>query len=187
MPELPEVQTIISTLRPSLVGRALSNARLLRRDILRPDGIEFPALVNGRSVVDVSRRGKKIIIQLDNGSSFFIHLGMSGRLTLEASASQLQLHTHLVISLPENRELRFTDPRRFGGIWWIGGDYHPDTGMGPEALEVTADYLIERLSRTKRAIKTALLDQRLIAGLGNIYADEALFEGGFIRQRYRFD
>jgi len=178
MPELPEVQTIVTTLRPSLLGRPLSNVRLLRPDILHPSGLELPAKVNGRRVADVTRRGKKIIIQLDDGESFFIHLGMSGRLTLEASASQLPLHTHLVISLPENRELRFTDPRRFGGVWWIGDDYHPDSGLGPEALDLIPAYLIERLARTKRAIKTALLDQKLIAGIGNIYADEALFAAG---------
>lgn len=175
MPELPEVQTIVTTLRPSLLGRPLSNVRLLRPDILHPSGLELPAMLNGRHVADITRRGKKIIIHLDDGESFFIHLGMSGRLTLEASASQLQLHTHLVISLPENQELRFTDPRRFGGVWWIGDDYHPDAGLGPEALDLTPAYLTERLARTKRAIKTALLDQKLIAGLGNIYADEALF------------
>jgi formamidopyrimidine-DNA glycosylase len=175
MPELPEVQTIVATLRPFLLNRPIGQVRLLRADILHPAGIEFASELHGRAFAEITRRGKKIVMTLDDGRSFYIHLGMSGRLTVEDSSTQLQKHTHLVISLHDKHELRFNDPRRFGGIWWIGDDYHPDTGLGPEALEQTAADLAERLSHTRRAIKTALLDQSILAGLGNIYADEALF------------
>jgi len=178
MPELPEVQTIVTGLRPRLLGRPISDVRLLRRDIFHPPDLELPTLLAGRRIADVSRRGKKIIITLDNAQRFYIHLGMTGRLTLEASETPLLPHTHLILSLQPNQELRFRDPRRFGGIWWISGDCQADTNLGPEALDLKPADLSARLSKTRRAIKSALLDQSLIAGLGNIYADEALFAAG---------
>ncbi|MDB5358697.1 MAG: formamidopyrimidine-DNA glycosylase [Phycisphaerales bacterium] len=204
MPELPEVQTVVATLRPRLVGRRLAAVRLIRQDIVEPAGTDLPALLTGRSVRAIDRRGKRIIITLDDGNRFFIHLGMTGQLTVVDAATAVQPHTHLLVDLtPEekdgrgdgvkggrgereddcklqsancnpNLQLRFRDPRRFGGIWWLGlADC--DEGMGPEPLTVRPHELSERLSRTTRAIKNALLDQSVLAGLGNIYVDESLF------------
>jgi formamidopyrimidine-DNA glycosylase len=175
MPELPEVQTIVNTLQPRLPGRTIGRVRLYRQDIVHPDGTDLPALLHGRSFAGITRRGKKIILRLDDERRFYIHLGMTGRLTLEAALAPLLPHTHLVIELPGDKELRFHDPRRFGGIWWLDRDQPADIGLGPEPLEITAVQLAAGLSRTKRAVKSALLDQALLAGLGNIYADEALF------------
>jgi formamidopyrimidine-DNA glycosylase len=221
MPELPEVQTVVATLRPRLVGRRLAAVRLIRQDIVEPAGTDLPALLTGRSVRAIDRRGKRIIITLDDGNRFFIHLGMTGQLTVVDAATTVQPHTHLLVDLtPEekdgrgereddcklqiancklqidggdiptapqfslcnlqfaicnpNLQLRFRDPRRFGGIFWLGLATC-DEGMGPEPLTVRPHELSERLSRTTRAIKNALLDQSVLAGLGNIYVDESLF------------
>jgi formamidopyrimidine-DNA glycosylase len=175
MPELPEVQTIVATLHPKLSGQPIGRVRLMRQDILHPPGADLAALLRDRVFTEISRRGKKIILSLDDGRRFYIHLGMTGRLTLEPAAAPLLPHTHLILELPQGQELRFRDPRRFGGIWWLGNDQPADIGLGPEPLDLTAPQLAARLARTRRPVKSALLDQALLAGLGNIYADEALF------------
>ncbi|HWE04546.1 MAG TPA: bifunctional DNA-formamidopyrimidine glycosylase/DNA-(apurinic or apyrimidinic site) lyase [Tepidisphaeraceae bacterium] len=183
MPELPEVQTIVSTLRPRLLGARIVAVTLSRLDIIQPRHTDLPALLAGRLVVDIMRRGKRIIVCLDDGNRFYIHLGMTGRLTMNDRSDAKPLHTHMVIDLehpyplPAPLQLRFFDPRRFGGVWWLGaGDFAQ--GMGPEPLSVTPAQLAKLLSRTTRAIKNALLDQSVVAGLGNIYVDESLFAAG---------
>ena len=199
MPELPEVQTVVDTLRPKLLGRKIVAVNLLRLDMLEPHGVDLPARLMGRTIRAIERRGKRIIFTLDDTHRFFIHLGMSGRLTIHSPADAQAAHTHLILDVsgadrfagksPSGKkiapkpgpledttiQLRFRDPRRFGGIWWLGTS-ECDNGMGPEPLEVRPRQLADRLARTTRAIKNALLDQRLIAGLGNIYVDESLFE-----------
>jgi formamidopyrimidine-DNA glycosylase len=175
MPELPEVETVVRTLAPGITGRQIGAVRLIRKDIVEPATIDFPSLVQNRTIRSLSRRGKKIVVELDNDSRFYIHLGMSGRLTLDPPAAPFLPHTHMVLAIA-GAELRFVDPRRFGGIFWLEPNQSPDAGLGPEPLALKARDLAPRLAKTRRAIKTALLDQRLIAGIGNIYADEALFE-----------
>lgn len=201
MPELPEVQTVVDTLRPNMVGRKIVAVNLLRLDMLEPQGVDLPARLMGRTIRAIERRGKRIIFTLDDTHRFFIHLGMSGRLTIHSPADAQAAHTHLILDVAaadrfagksssgkKNAsraqalegtaiQLRFRDPRRFGGIWWMGKD-ECDSGMGPEPLEVQPRQLADRLARTTRAIKNALLDQGLIAGLGNIYVDESLFGAG---------
>jgi formamidopyrimidine-DNA glycosylase len=177
MPELPEVQTVVTTLRPRIVGRRIARVTLHRTDIVAPESANLPKLLTKHVVTDLTRRGKRIVFTLDDGNRFYIHLGMSGRLTIETDESPLEKHTHLVITLEDGKELRFRDPRRFGGVWWLGQE-DPGGTMGPEPLDVKIDVLIKKLSRTKRAIKNVLLDQTVLAGIGNIYADEALFESG---------
>jgi formamidopyrimidine-DNA glycosylase len=176
MPELPEVETVVRTLRPRLVGSIIRAVRLERADILDPLGTDLAAHLVGRSVTTVERRGKRIIVALDNAERFYIHLGMTGQLTVVAADEPLRNHTHLVLELAgeAKMELRFRDPRRFGGIWWLG-QAGSDEGMGPEPLTIRPAQLAERLKKTRRAIKVALLDQSIIAGLGNIYVDESLF------------
>jgi len=179
MPELPEVQTVVLTVRPGICGRTVAAARLLRDDILHPPGLRLDAELAGRSIVDVTRRGKQILIAVDSGATLCTHLGMTGRLTLEPPSAPLRPHTHLVIDFCASArpalQLRFRDPRRFGGLWWLAAGQPPPGDLGPDALTVTPGQLASALARTRRAIKTALLDQHLLAGLGNIYADEALF------------
>jgi len=177
MPELPEVQTVVDTLRPAVQGATFLRVRLLRNDILTPCGLDLVGHLTARSVVHISRRAKRIQFTLDNHNRFYIHLGMTGRLTVELSTTPLQKHTHLTCELRGcGRELRFCDPRRFGGIWWLGSNgTEEDTCLGPEPLTMRPSQLARRLVRTSRTIKNVLLDQSVIAGLGNIYADEALF------------
>lgn len=178
MPELPEVQTVVDTLRPRVIGRTIARVSLARRDILTPTDVKFERLLTGRTIRDVSRRAKRILFLLDTDEKFYIHLGMTGQLSVEPKTAALARHTHLRIDLDAKgaEELRFVDPRRFGGIWWLGDS--DDDELGPEPLQSRPSDLARRLSKTKRAIKSALLDQTVIAGLGNIYVDESLFAAG---------
>lgn len=173
MPELPEVQTVVSTLRPRALGRKIAAIHLHRSDILTPPDLCLVTCLEGRVISAIDRRAKRIVFTLDDGNRFYIHLGMTGRLTIEPGERPLERHTHLVLDLA-GEQIRFRDPRRFGGIFWLG-EAPCDQRIGPEPLTMSSKELIARLKNTRRAIKTALLDQRLIAGIGNIYADEALF------------
>jgi formamidopyrimidine-DNA glycosylase len=179
MPELPEVQTVVATLRPKVLGRTIRSVTLARADIVTPAGTDLVTCLTGRTVLDVQRRGKRIVFTLDDANRFYIHLGMTGQLTVADPSSQAANHTHLEIDVGEGARLRFRDPRRFGGVWWLGSTGATDgDGMGPEPLGLRPRQLARRLARTSRAIKNALLDQRVIAGLGNIYVDESLFAAG---------
>jgi formamidopyrimidine-DNA glycosylase len=186
MPELPEVETVVTTLRPRVVGRTIVGVTLHRADVLCPPDTDLQAELVGRAVTSVERRGKRIVFTLGDGGRFYVHLGMTGQLTVVARDAPAPPHTHLEIELTADarggngagaiEHLRFRDPRRFGGIWWLGaGGDGAEANMGPEPLRLRPTRLARQMSRTRRAIKTALLDQRLIAGLGNIYVDESLF------------
>jgi len=177
MPELPEVQTVVTTLSPRITGRRIERVVHLRADMLTPTGFEFGKAVRGRTIAKLSRRGKRIVFHLDDGNHFFIHLGMTGRLMAEAKDAEIQPHTHLILDLGAGKELRFRDPRRFGAIRWLGSD-RGDEKMGPEPLTMRVAEFARRLKRTKRPIKSALMDQTVVAGLGNIYVDESLFAAG---------
>ncbi|MCC6422555.1 MAG: bifunctional DNA-formamidopyrimidine glycosylase/DNA-(apurinic or apyrimidinic site) lyase [Phycisphaerales bacterium] len=174
MPELPEVQTVVNTLQPHAVGHKIVRVDLRRMDILTPHGLDLSAQLTGRTIQSITRRGKRIVFLLNTGRRFYIHLGMSGQLTLHPPANPIPPHTHLILHLTDDTHLRFRDPRRFGGIVWLG-DHPPDDNMGPEPLTMRAIQLAKLLSKSRRPIKSALLDQSLIAGLGNIYVDESLF------------
>lgn len=176
MPELPEVQTVVDTLRPELAGRRIRRLVLLRHDIVEPRDFDLCAALDGATLCDVTRRAKRIVFHLATGDRFYIHLGMTGQLTTEPSDAAVKKHTHLIADLDSDRQLRFVDPRRFGGVHWMGRTEH--VAIGPEPLKMRSATLARQLSGTRRAIKTALLDQRLIAGIGNIYADESLHAAG---------
>jgi formamidopyrimidine-DNA glycosylase len=172
MPELPEVQTVVNTLRPRIVGQRIRAVRLLRQDFLTPLGFDLSTGLSGQTVAEVHRRAKRIIVTLENGNRFYLHLGMSGRITIDPPAEPIVKHTHLILGF-DRFEVRLRDPRRFGGVWWVGCD-SCDDGIGPEPLTMRSKQLHANLQKTTRAIKNALLDQRVIAGLGNIYVDESL-------------
>lgn len=181
MPELPEVQTVVTTLRPRVTGATLARVRLHRTDIVSPAGVDLPPLLTGRAITAVDRRAKRIVFTLDDNERFYVHLGMTGQLTVESPDAPVRPHTHLVVELHKRQarsdkreELRFRDPRRFGGVFWLGAE-SPDRGLGPEPLTLRPARLAGLLAATRRPIKSALLDQTMIAGIGNIYADEALF------------
>lgn len=180
MPELPEVQTVVDTLRPIVSGAHIRAIVHLREDIVSPADVGLVSLLAGRRIKCVDRRAKRMVFTLDDGNRFYIHLGMSGRLTAEPPDAPILIHTHLIAELCLNRntvQLRFRDPRRFGGIFWMGKLPDPEE-IGPEPFDITSVRLEKILATTARPIKSALLDQKLIAGLGNIYADEALFAAG---------
>jgi formamidopyrimidine-DNA glycosylase len=179
MPELPEVQTVVTTLRPRVVDRRIRKIVHVRSDMITPSGFDLAKVLRGRTVSDLTRRGKRIVFHLDDANAFFIHLGMTGRLSVENSTAEIAPHTHLIVELDgagkTREQLRFRDPRRFGEIRWLGAVCDDGT-MGPEPLTMRTSQLATKLHCTTRAVKNALMDQRVVAGLGNIYVDESLFE-----------
>jgi formamidopyrimidine-DNA glycosylase len=182
VPELPEVETVVRDLRPLLVGGRLAGVRVSRLALRKKWQPGWKGRLNGRRVDVIHRRGKWIIIVLDDGGHLVVHLGMTGQLTVVPAGTALAPHTHLVFPLDgSDRQLRFRDIRRFGSA-----TYYPDQAaldrafaearLGPEPFELRADYWKEQVARTQRSLKALLLDQRVVAGVGNIYADESLFE-----------
>lgn len=177
MPELPEVQRVVETLLPRVVGRRVHRLEILRPDYLKPVDLDWHRHFRGRAIESVARRAKRIVFRLDDGKRFFIHLGMTGRVSIARVKSPLPPHTHLQIVLDAGEALTVVDPRRFGNVTWLG-DAAEDASIGPEPLTLRPSALAARLAGTSRAVKVALLDQRLIAGLGNIYVDESLHTAG---------
>ncbi len=183
MPELPEVETVRRDLR-ELRGETFSACRVsLPRLVTAPGPRRFCRLLPGRTIQDVSRRGKYIIFSLDGGWEFVAHLGMTGALLFHDPCDPAAKHTHAVFRFKSGRELRYVDQRQFGELAVVpAGQYAPLKSlarMGPEPLErsFTADKLAARLA-TSAKIKAALMDQTRIAGIGNIYSDEMLFKAG---------
>ena len=184
MPELPEAETVRRQLEPQLVGNRITAVWSRLPRLTFPSVEEFVARVQGQKVVAARRRGKQIYFPLESGDSLLVHLGMTGRLHVEEhpepfDADQLQKHIHAVLRLESGGELRFTDPRTFGNIG-VDRELAFLTNMGPEPLDEDFDEsaLVEQLARKNVRIKAAILDQRLVAGLGNIYADEVCFLAG---------
>ena len=183
MPELPEVETVVRDLRPHLVGRCLLSIRQTSRHALRTRWrTSWNTELAGRRISSVERRGKWILIDLDDDHSLVVHLGMTGQLTVSPSSFPLANHTHLVFVLDGGAEqLRFRDIRRFGSVTLFRSRVARNTffekvGLGPEPFDLPVKYWRTRLHATKRCLKAALLDQGLVAGVGNIYADESLFQ-----------
>ena len=175
MPELPEVQTVVDTLRPHVEGRVLLGVTLHREDFGTPIGHDWSILA-GLRVLSLHRRAKRIVFSLEGGDRFYGHLGMTGRMTFEPADAEVKKHTHATLAF-DGGEVRCVDSRRFGGLVWLGSS---DDGarLGPEPLTMRSQQLADRLLRTRRPLKSALLDQTFVAGLGNIYVDEALFAAG---------
>lgn len=179
MPELPEAETIARQLRPHLVGRRIASVRLARSDVLRGDLRRAQAVLVGRRVRQIVREGKRIHLAVDANAGLVFALGMTGRLTVARSNEPLDPHTHLRLGLERTgRELRFSDSRRFGGVWLLDGVAEgaasPLAPLGPDPMTMTWK-VFRRLLGARRQIKSLLLDQRRICGLGNIYVDESLF------------
>lgn len=181
MPELPEAETVRRQLEPQIVGQRIARtwARLSR--ITKPSVQEFNQTLLGAQIVDAKRRGKQLYFPLDNGSNLLVHLGMTGRLHVEENdgaldAETLPKHVHGVLQFENGKRLVFTDPRTFGALG-VARELPFLTQMGPEPLDEDFDEaaLARTLSTRKTKIKAALLDQSLVAGLGNIYADEVCF------------
>lgn len=193
MPELPEVERLRQTLEPHLLGRRIERARLLRHDICachagatgRPAAPRPARLLLGATIGRTCRRGKQLALVASDGRTLCIHLGMSGQvLVVSTAAARALSHVHARWTLrgEEPRVMVFRDPRRFGGLWTFDT---PDAllavrwgTLGPDALTISGDALSAALRGRRTPIKAALLDQACLAGVGNIYADEALFAAG---------
>jgi formamidopyrimidine-DNA glycosylase len=172
VPELPEVETVVRSVAPALTGRRIVTARFTSRFVTPGSREKLSTRLAGRQIASVQRRGKFIVIALDQGT-LTIHLGMTGKLLLEGTADE---HTHGVFTLDEGL-LLYHDPRQFGRIEWSAGVPPRVAGLGPEPLEIDFEQFRERLQR-KAAVKPLLLNQAFLAGLGNIYVDESLFAAG---------
>jgi formamidopyrimidine-DNA glycosylase len=180
MPELPEVQTIINDLIDAgLPGSTIMGARVFwLRSIATPPPRSFCRQVKGKKIAAIRRRGKYLVFQFANGWFLLIHLRMSGRLHLVSKNTKRQNHEHVILQLNDGRQLRFHDTRKFGRLYLVKEAEEITGKLGPEPLapEFTAHALGKRLSVRNRILKPLLLDQTFIAGLGNIYVDEALWE-----------
>lgn len=188
MPELPEVETTCRGLARQLIGLTITACHVARANLRTPFPKNLAARLVGRKVTVITRRAKYILVTLDNADVILLHLGMSGRLTIQHDAeAPLLKHDHLVIGLETKHSslrLIFNDPRRFGVCDLIAAEdiathkLLKHLGIEPLGKELTAEWLWQKLRGKKTSIKAALLDQRLVVGVGNIYACEALFYAG---------
>lgn len=179
MPELPEVETIKRSLA-FLCGARIRHIDIRREDIVRLKDYELKELY-GKRLEDISRRGKYLILRLEAGFNIVLHLGMSGRFfVLEEEILAEEKHIHSIIYLDNGQKLVYQDPRRFGGIWLARDldDFFKHMGKEPLQDDFNCEYLSGVTSKRKIPIKSLLLEQHIIAGIGNIYADEALFRAG---------
>jgi formamidopyrimidine-DNA glycosylase len=181
MPELPEVETVRRSLEPFLAGALIRAVAVREPRLRRPLAADFAALLTGRTIAQLGRRGKYLYLHLDDGKIWLVHLGMTGQLIVEEAESPPMPHDHVLVTLGTGQRLRYNDPRRFG-LMMIGSvaDIEAVTALGVEPLGrlFTGRYLRERIGRTRRTIKDVLMDQRVVAGIGNIYASELLFRAG---------
>ena len=194
MPELPEVETLARDLRRLLLGAEFKAVEVLwPRAVAMPTPDELVQYLPGHKIRDVSRRGKFLLLSLSGASYLLIHLRMSGQLRVEPTTAppcndtpgKVDRHARLIFHLSDGRRLVFSDPRKFGRVYWIADLAQVVGNLGPEPLaeDFTLDAFADLLSRHKGAIKPLLLNQALLAGLGNIYTDEVLFQAGLLPSR----
>jgi formamidopyrimidine-DNA glycosylase len=179
MPELPEVETIKNELMPHVRGRKITDVTLYWEGIVKkPSREEFRSRLIGQKITGLNRRGKYLIFSLSKGGALIIHLKMTGSLLLNHASAEPDKFIRAVLHLDNACQLRFRDPRKFGAMWLVADASSVTGNLGPEPLEwnFTARMLAERLAKRKAPIKPLLLDQNFIAGIGNMYADEALYD-----------
>lgn len=182
MPELPEVETTRRGIAPHLIGRTVTGVVVRQPRLRWPVPAELGTLLVGRSITAVERRAKYLLIPFPDGA-LILHLGMSGSLRIIRGDEPPSVHDHVDIQLDNGQALRLHDPRRFGAVLWVEGDpqRHPLLAhLGPEPLTdaFTGAYLFERARGRNAAVKTFLMDGQVVVGVGNIYANEALFAAG---------
>ena len=178
MPELPEVETIKNELLSHIVGRRVNGVTLFWEGIVRQPSVEeFYSRLIGQRLTALARRGKYLIFSLTSGEVLIIHLKMTGSLLLKPASAEAGKFVRAVIRLGNEAELHFRDPRKFGVMWLVEDESTIVGKLGPEPLETgfTPQVLAQRLANRTAPIKALLPDQTLIAGIGNMYADEALF------------
>lgn len=182
MPELPEVETTVRGLRPALEGRRLVRVEPRRADLRRPFPADLRQRLTGARIVGLGRRAKYGLVETDRDDVMIFHLGMSGRWRIDPS--EIGKHDHLILETDERRTLALCDPRRFGSVDLIRradlDSFPPFLALGPEPLgsDLTGAYLARVLEGRSAPVKAMLLDQRIVAGLGNIYVCEALHMTG---------
>ncbi|MSR29488.1 MAG: bifunctional DNA-formamidopyrimidine glycosylase/DNA-(apurinic or apyrimidinic site) lyase [Phycisphaerales bacterium] len=191
MPELPEVESIRLALLPHLVGSVIRLVSLARRDIVR--GVASrDALLDGQRIVSLIRHGKQLAIVSSSGRLVIVRFGMTGQLLLARDAAACRGHAHVHVVWRVDRAhkkpqfLLFRDPRRFGGLYTLRDAKAHDrewSTLGPDAISITGNEIVQRTLRCRVGVKAFLLNQRHIAGVGNIYADEALFRAGIHPRR----
>ena len=184
MPELPEVETIARGLDKRVAGEVIESVWIgSKPEPLKSSAKEIAKMLEGARISQVKRVGKHIVVDMARSGQWIVHLGMTGQMLVATPESDLAKHTHLVAKLSSGRELRFVDPRRFGRL----SVHKPDNvfaAQGGEPLGISEEEFINLFKGRKTPMKSALLNQKLLSGVGNIYADEALFRGG-IRPRRR--
>ena len=197
MPELPEVETVRRGLAPAMEGAVIAKAQVNRPDLRWPFPDNMVARLTGQTVQALRRRSKYILADLSGGETLLIHLGMSGRMTVSGDPlgrfhhdhPAPEKHDHVVLDMSNGARITFNDPRRFGAMDLMQtatADSHPLLAkLGPEPLgnDFYDGYLAEALKSRKTPIKSALLDQRIVAGLGNIYVCETLYRAGISPKR----
>lgn len=177
MPELPEVETIVRSLRNDVIGRSIVDINnYWPRHISMPPFEELRRRITGTTIDELNRRGKYLVFGLDSGESLIIHLKMTGQLLLEQSGTATPEHVHTVILLSGDLEIRFRDVRKFGRVYLTPDSSEILGKLGPEPLSTsfTSELLHSMLQNRRRVLKPLMLDQSFIAGIGNIYADESL-------------
>lgn len=181
MPELPEVETVRRSLQPFLIGHRIVEVTRIAwpSTIAEPSPEEFSARLQGREIVAIDRRAKYLIIHLDQDEALVVHLRMTGQLTVVEAEAEPDKHTHVVLRLDTGQQMFYRDTRKFGRMWLLDRDGLAalDRKLGPEPLDdtLTAEAFRTLIRRRKGRLKQLLLDQAVIAGLGNIYVDEALW------------
>jgi formamidopyrimidine-DNA glycosylase len=187
MPELPEVETIARGLAPELEGRTVVGAVVRETRLRTPLAGDFAARIVGRRLGRMGRTGKYLVTPLDDGRAWVVHLGMTGRLSLGGARRPPRVHDHVELRLDDGRTLAYNDPRRFGRLDVLDpAALAAVVGPGVDALDaaLTGAWLFARSRRRRTSVKALLMDQRAIAGLGNIYTSELLFRAG-LRPRRR--
>lgn len=175
MPELPEVESLVRRLEPKLLGRTIVGSRIgWRRLVAKPGLATFQKGILNQKFLAADRRGKYLMFKLDTGH-LLLHLRMSGNLTVVPSHEKRSKHEHVIISLDDGTELRFHDTRKFGRVYFVSDINQVVGKLGPEPLTIDFSDFFARLNSKKGVIKSLLLKQEFLAGVGNIYADESLW------------
>jgi formamidopyrimidine-DNA glycosylase len=188
MPELPEVETTRCAIAPHMEGKTVTGVLVRNAGLRWPISAELVTTLPGQKIRRVGRRGKYLLVICENGA-LILHLGMSGRLSIVQTATPAGKHDHLDVALEGGISLRFNDPRRFGTALWTGDDplqHRLLTGLGPEPLtdEFDGAFLFDKSRGRKVAIKQFIMDSHVVVGVGNIYANEALFRAGIHPERH---
>jgi len=192
MPELPEVETICKGIRPHIIGRKIERISHSGKKLRTPVPIDtMRETLTGKTIIGVHRRAKYLLIQLEDGSLLAIHLGMTGNLGIFSPDREIAKHCHLQFFFSDNTELRYTDVRRFGSVQVINADeasaiestLFRATGPEPFSDGFNAEYLIAKAHKRSIPVKTFIMTNQIVAGIGNIYANESLFKAGIDPRR----